>query len=70
MHINELSIGQIQQEICLFSGQRNLAEALGMKKHAKLHGAYLKALWARLNEIDPRPEIDDEQLLAELGIVI
>jgi hypothetical protein len=71
MHITQLSLDQVKQEIGVFSQQRDLAYGLGMKKHVKLHSAYLKALHARLNELQPIPQnIDNDQLLAELGITL
>lgn len=67
MHINDLSTHELQQEIALFTEQRQLALGLGMTKAGEQHRVYLDALWGRLNAIDPVPTVTDEDaLLAEL----
>lgn len=68
MHIDELSIEQVQQAIVDAGEQAAMAAMLGMKKSVKQLSAYKNALWERLNELQPVPEISEDQLLAELEL--
>jgi hypothetical protein len=67
-HIKDLTLHEVEQEIGIFSQQLDLAHALGMKKKMQEIKQYLDALWARLEEIAPSPEIDEDELMVELGL--